>query len=134
MHDMIDTLMTHLHFLPDVFAVQQLSREIHLWTRSVPQRRFNRILQCFFDGSLARFVTVMHETGSVITGSCALNMLLGDSYDSSSSDLNLIVPHRRSSEMTTFLKKEASYINSDIEERPHSSVASSCSRFRRYHK
>jgi len=102
MHDMIDTLMTHLHFLPDVFAVQQLSREIHLWTRSVPQRRFNRILQCFFDGSLARFVTVMHETGSVITGSCALNMLLGDSYDSSSSNLNLIIPHRKFSEMTTY--------------------------------
>ena len=52
MQDMIDMLMT-------------------LWTRLVPQRRFNRILQRFFDGSLARFVTVMHETGSVITGSCA---------------------------------------------------------------
>jgi hypothetical protein len=36
--------------------------------------------------------------------------------------------------MMTFLKKEAGYINSDIEEIPHSSVASSCSRFRRYHK
>ena len=100
----------------------------------VPQRRFNRILWRFFDGSLARFVTVMYETGSVITGSCALNMLLGDSYDSSSSDLNLIVPHRKFSEMTTYLKEEEGYINSDIEERPRSSVASSCSRFRRYYK
>jgi hypothetical protein len=60
MQDVIDTLMTHLHLLPDVFAVQQLSREIHLWTRLVPQRRFNQILQRFFDGSLARFVTVIH--------------------------------------------------------------------------
>jgi hypothetical protein len=99
-----------------------------------PQCRFNRILQRFVDGSLARFVTVMHETGTVITGSCALNMLLGDFYDSSSSDLNLIVLHGKFSEMTIYVQEEEGYINSDIEERPHSSVASSCSRFRRYHK
>ena len=47
MQDMIDTLMTHLHLLPDIFAVQQLSREIHLWTQLVSQRRFNQILQWY---------------------------------------------------------------------------------------
>ena len=76
----------------------------------------------------------MHETGSVIIGTCALNMLLGDSYDSSSSDLNLIVPHTRFSNMITYLKEEEGYVDSDIEERSHSSMASSCTRFRRYHK
>jgi len=105
MQDMIEELITYLPFLPDVFAVQQLSREICLWTRFVPQRRFKQILQRFFWRSLERFVRMMHDTGSIITGSCTLNTLLGDSYDSSSSDLNLIVPHEHVSEMTTYLKE-----------------------------
>ncbi|OAX41905.1 hypothetical protein K503DRAFT_431465 [Rhizopogon vinicolor AM-OR11-026] len=134
MQDMINMLITHLPLLLDIFAVQQLSREIRLWIRFVPQRRFKRILQQIFDASLARFVTVVHETGSVITGSCALNMLLRDSYDSSSSDLNLIVPHEKFLEMETYSKEEEGYINTDIEERPHPFVTSSCSCFRRYHK
>ncbi|OJA09349.1 hypothetical protein AZE42_08482 [Rhizopogon vesiculosus] len=72
----------------------------------------------------------MRETGSVITGSCALNMLLGDSYDSTSSDLNLVVPHENFSKMTTYLKREEGHISMDIEETPHSSVTSSCQRDR----
>ncbi|OAX37171.1 hypothetical protein K503DRAFT_250338 [Rhizopogon vinicolor AM-OR11-026] len=118
----------------DIFTVQQLSREIRLWTRFVPQRRFKQILQRVFDGSLERFVRIMHDTGSIITGSCTLNMLLGDSYDSSSSDLNLIVPHEHFSERITYLKEEGGYIDVEKKESPHPSVASACSRFGRYHK
>ncbi|OAX38463.1 hypothetical protein K503DRAFT_817392 [Rhizopogon vinicolor AM-OR11-026] len=64
----------------------------------------------------------MHDTEPIITGGCALN--LGDSYDSSSSDLNLIVPHEHFSEMTTYLKEEGSYIDVEKKESPHPSVAS----------
>ncbi|OAX38323.1 hypothetical protein K503DRAFT_782970 [Rhizopogon vinicolor AM-OR11-026] len=124
MQDMIDMLITHLPLLSNIFAIQQLSREIRLWARFVPQRRFKGILQRFVDSSLERFVTIMHETGSVITGSCALNMPLGDSYDSSSSDLNLIIPPENFLEMTTYLK-EGGYINAEKEEKPHSTAMSS---------
>jgi hypothetical protein len=51
-------------------------------------------------------MTVMHQTGSVITGSYALNILLGDSYDSSTSDLNLIIPRGNVLKMTTYLQQQ----------------------------
>jgi hypothetical protein len=35
MRDMIDVLIMHVHFLPDVLAVRQLSREIYSWCRAV---------------------------------------------------------------------------------------------------
>ncbi|KAJ8580382.1 hypothetical protein M405DRAFT_869514 [Rhizopogon salebrosus TDB-379] len=44
MRDMIDVLITHVHLLPDVLAVRQLSREIYSWCRGVPQRRLVGIL------------------------------------------------------------------------------------------
>ncbi|OJA20094.1 hypothetical protein AZE42_07713 [Rhizopogon vesiculosus] len=47
-------------------------------------------------------------------------MLLGDSYDSSSSSLNLIIPHENFLEMTTYLKEEGDYVNAEKEERLHS--------------
>jgi len=75
----------------------------------------------------------MHETGAVITGSCALNMLLGDLYDSSLSDLNLVVPHGMFSVMDMFLREGAGYVNVG-EQKSHSSVALSVSRFVRYRK
>jgi hypothetical protein len=93
MRDMIDELMTHVDFLPDVLAVRQVSRKIYRWSRAVPDRRRERILRRFFLDSLEHFLTVMGETGTIITGSCALNMLLGNRYDACSSDLHLIVPH-----------------------------------------
>ncbi|KAJ8593284.1 hypothetical protein M405DRAFT_811272, partial [Rhizopogon salebrosus TDB-379] len=46
-------------------------------------------------GARRPLLTIVHQTGTIITGSCALNMLLGLSYDSSSSDLNLIVPQHK---------------------------------------
>ncbi|KAJ8582704.1 hypothetical protein M405DRAFT_830175 [Rhizopogon salebrosus TDB-379] len=78
MRDMIDVLMTHVHFLPDVLALRQVSLEIYSWCRAIPDRRLEGILRRFFQGDLDHFLTVMHETGTIITGSCALNMLLGE--------------------------------------------------------
>jgi hypothetical protein len=91
MRDMIDVLITHVHLLPDLLAVRRLSREIYSWSRGVPHRRLVSILHRFFQESLDHFLTVMHQTGTIITGICALNMLLGLLYESSSSDMNLIV-------------------------------------------
>jgi hypothetical protein len=47
MRDMIDVLITHVHFLPDVLAVRQLSREIYSWCRAIPDRRLGDILRRF---------------------------------------------------------------------------------------
>jgi len=134
MRDMIDVLITHVHFLPDVSAVRQLSREIYSWCRAVPNRRLEGILHCFFLGSLHHFLTMMHQTETIITGSCALNMLLGHLYDSSLSDLNLIVPHEKFFTMDVFLQKLAGYVTAEKQMEPHSSVAASVSRFVRYRK
>ncbi|OJA09569.1 hypothetical protein AZE42_12508 [Rhizopogon vesiculosus] len=46
-------------------------------------------------------------------------MLLGDSYDSSSSDLNLIVPHKHFSKMTTYLKEKEGHIDMEKKESPY---------------
>jgi hypothetical protein len=133
MQDMINVLITHVHFLPDLLAMQQLLREICSWCRAVPCHRLEAILHRFFLGSLEHFLTVMHKTGTIITGSCALKMLLGHLYDSSSSDLNLIVPHGMFSSMGIFLREEAGYVNVG-ELTSHSSVAPSVSRFVCYRK
>jgi len=133
MQDMIHVLIMHIHLLPDLLAVQQLSRKIWSWCRGVPHCRLVAVLQRFFLGSLDRFLKAMHETGTIITGSCALNVLLGDLYDSSLSDLNLIVPHGMFSMMDIFLREVAGYVNMG-EQKSHSSVALSVSRFIRYHK
>jgi hypothetical protein len=69
-----------------------------------------------------------------VTGSCALNMLLGLLYDSSPSDLNLVVPHNQFTAMDVFLQKVAGYITVEGQMEPHSSVAPSVSRFVRYRK
>jgi hypothetical protein len=113
MRDMIDVLITYVHFLPDALVVRQLSREIYSWCRVVPDRRLEGILRRFFLGSLDHFLTVMHQTEIIITGSCALNMLLGDFYDVSSSDLNLIVPHEKFFTMNIFLQKLAGYVTAE---------------------
>jgi hypothetical protein len=116
-------------YLLDISAKCIDSRKIHLWTQLVPQRRFNRILQWFVDGSLASFVTVMHETGSVITGSCALNMLLVDYYDSSTSDLNFLENDN------IFTSRRGLHQNRKRRESPFdSSFAFYCYRLKRYHK
>jgi hypothetical protein len=83
MRDMIDVLIMHVHFLPDVLAVRQLSRE---YIRGAGLFLTIDILCRFFLDSLDHFLTVMHQTETIITGSCALNMLLGNLYDTSSSD------------------------------------------------
>jgi hypothetical protein len=113
MRDMIDVLITHVHLLPDVLAVRQLSREIYSWCRGVPQRRLVGILHRFFLDSLDRFLTIMHQTGTIITGSCALNMLLGLLYDLASSDLNLIVPYDKFFAMDIFLQQLAGYVTAE---------------------
>jgi hypothetical protein len=87
------------------------------------------ILHRFFLDSLDHFLTIMHQTGTIITGSCALNMLLGLLYDSSSSDLNLIVPHDKFFAMDVFLQKLAGYVTAEKQMEPHSSAAPSVSRF-----
>jgi hypothetical protein len=69
-----------------------------------------------------------------VTGSCALNMLLGLLYDSSSSDLNLVVPHNKFTAMDVFLQKVAGYVTAEGQMEPHSSVAPSVSRDVRYRK
>jgi hypothetical protein len=76
-------------------------------------RRLEGILRRFFQGDLDHFLTVMHETGTIITGSCALNMLLGNLYDASSSDLNLIVPHKKFFTMDVFPRKLAGYVTAE---------------------
>ncbi|KAJ8582355.1 hypothetical protein M405DRAFT_830794 [Rhizopogon salebrosus TDB-379] len=134
MHDMIDEVMTHVDFLPDVLAVRQVSREIYRWSRAVPDRRRERILRRFFLDSLEHFLTVMGETGTIITGSCALNMLLGNRYDACSSDLNLNVPHEMFFTMDVFLRNLAGYVTAEKQMEPHSSVASSVARFVIYRK
>jgi hypothetical protein len=91
-------------------------------------------LHRFFKGSLDHFLMIVHQTGTIITGSCALNMLLGLSYDSSSSDLNLIVPQHKFVAMDVFLQKVAGYVTAEGQMEPHSSVAPSVSRFVRYRK
>ncbi|KAJ8584365.1 hypothetical protein M405DRAFT_845216 [Rhizopogon salebrosus TDB-379] len=75
----------------------------------------------------------MHDTGTIITGSCALNMLLGDLYDSSSGDLNLIVPHRMFATLDVFMREEAGYENVG-QQICCSSHTLSVSRFVRYRK
>jgi hypothetical protein len=52
-----ESLITHLHFLPDILAVCQLSREIYSWCRAVPHHRLEGILHRFFLGSLDHFLT-----------------------------------------------------------------------------
>jgi hypothetical protein len=47
-------------------------------------------------------------------------MLVVDSYDSSTSDLNLIVPRGIFLKMTTYLQQEGAYIKTEKEESPHS--------------
>ncbi|KAJ8589564.1 hypothetical protein M405DRAFT_205338 [Rhizopogon salebrosus TDB-379] len=61
-------------------------------------------------------------------------MLLGLLYDSSSSDLNLIVPHDKFCTMDVFLQKLAGYVTAEKQMESHSSVAPSVSRFIRYRK
>ncbi|KAJ8579668.1 hypothetical protein M405DRAFT_939069, partial [Rhizopogon salebrosus TDB-379] len=124
--DMIDVLIMHVHFLPDVLAVRQLSREIYL---AVPDRRLGDILSRFFLYSLDHFLTVMHQTETIITGSCTLNMLLENLYDTSSSDLNLIVPHENFFTMDVFLRKLAGYFTAERQMEAHSSVTASVARF-----
>jgi hypothetical protein len=126
--------MTHVHLLPEVLAVRQLSGEIYSWCRGVPHRRLVGILHRFFQESLDHFLTMMDQTETIITGSCALAMLLGLLYDSSSSDLNLIVPHDEFVAMDVFLQKEAGYVTAEEQIEPHSSVAPSVSRLVRYRK
>jgi hypothetical protein len=134
MRDMIDVLITHVHLLPDVLAVRRLSGDIYSWCREVPHRRLVGILHRFFQESLDHFLTMMHQTDTVATGSCALAMLLGILYDSSSSDLNLIVPHNGFVAMDVFLQKVAGYVTAEELIGPHSSVAPAVSRFVRYRK
>jgi hypothetical protein len=134
MRDTIDVLITHVHLLPDVLAVRQLSWEIYSWCWAVPDRRLEDILCRFFLGSLDHFLTEMHQTETIITGSCALNMLLGDFYDASSSDLNLIVPHKKFFTMDVFLQKLAGYVTAEKQMEAHSSVTASVARFVRYRK
>jgi hypothetical protein len=134
MRDMIDVLITHVHLLPDLLAVRRLSREIYSWCRGVPHRRLVRILDRFFQNSLDHFLTIMYQTGTIITGSCALNMLLGLLYDSSSSDLNLVVPHNKFFAMDVFLRNVAGYVTAEGQMEPHSSVAPSVARYVRYRK
>jgi hypothetical protein len=83
---------------------------------------------------LDHFLTIMHQTGTIITGSCALNMLLGLLYDSSSSDLNLVVPHNKFFAMDVFLRNVAGYVTAEGQMEPHSSVAPSVARYVRYRK
>jgi hypothetical protein len=113
MRDMIDVLITHVHLLPDLLAVRRLSREVYSWSRGVPHRRFVSILHRFFQESLNHFLTVMHQTGTIITGICALNMLLGLLYDSASSDLNLIVLYDKFFTMNIFLQQLAGYVTAE---------------------
>jgi hypothetical protein len=61
-------------------------------------------------------------------------MLLGLLYDSSSSDLNLIVLHDKFFAMDIFLQQLAGYVTAEEQMEPHSSVAQSVSRFVRYRK
>jgi hypothetical protein len=110
-------------------AVRQLSREIYSWCLAVPDRRLGDILRRFFLYSLDHFLTVMHQTKTIITGSCALNMLLGNLYDTSSSDLNLIVPHENFFTMDVFLRKLAGYFTAERQMEAHSSVTVSVVRF-----
>jgi hypothetical protein len=133
MRDMMDVLITHVHLLPDLLAVRRLSREIYSWSRGVPHRRLVSILHRFFQESLDHFLTVMHQTRTIITGICALNMLLGLLYESSSSDMNLIVPQHKFIAMDVYLQKVAGYVTVE-EQMPHSSVTPSVSRFVRYRK
>ncbi|KAJ8585559.1 hypothetical protein M405DRAFT_865311 [Rhizopogon salebrosus TDB-379] len=121
MRDMVDELMTHVDFLPDVLALRRVSREIYRWSRAIPDRRRECILRRFFDDALEHFLAVMAETGTIITGSCALNMLLGNRYDAGSSDLNLIVPHEKFRTMDAFLRKLAGYVDAEEQMEPHSS-------------
>jgi hypothetical protein len=132
MRDMIDVLITHVHLLPDLLAVRRLSREIYSWSRGVPHRQLVSILHRFFQESLDHLLTIMHQTGTIITGSCVLNMLLGLLYGSSSSDLNLIVPQHKFIAMDVFLQKVAGYVTAEEQMEPHSSVAPSVSRFVHY--
>jgi hypothetical protein len=113
MRDMIDILIMYIHFLPDVLAVRQLLREIYSWCRVVPDRRLRDILHHFFLDSLGHFLAVVHQTETIITGSCTLNMLLGNLYDTSSSDLNLIVPHENFFTMDVFLRKLTGYFTAE---------------------
>ena len=122
MRDMVDMLITHVHLLPDLLAMPQLSHEIYSWCRGVTHRRLVCILHRFFEGSLDRFLTIVHQTGTIITGSCALKMLLGLSYDSFSSDLNLIVPQHKFMAMDVFLQKVAGYVTEEGQMDPHLSV------------
>ncbi|KAJ8595653.1 hypothetical protein M405DRAFT_321257 [Rhizopogon salebrosus TDB-379] len=78
----------------------------------------------------------MHQTETIITGSCALKMSLGNLYDVSSSDLNLIVSHENFFTMDVFLRKLAGYVTAERQMEAHSSVTASESvaRFVRYQK
>jgi hypothetical protein len=75
MRDVIDVLVTHVHFLPDLLAMQRLSREICLWCRAVPCCRPEAILQRFSLGSLEHFLTVMHKTGTVLGSKLAVGRI-----------------------------------------------------------
>jgi hypothetical protein len=91
-------------------------------------------LDRFFQESLDHFLSIMHQTGTIVTGSCALKMLLGLLHDSSSSDLNLVVPHNKFFAMDVFLRNVAGYGAVEGQMEPHSSVAPSVARFVRYQK
>jgi hypothetical protein len=61
-------------------------------------------------------------------------MLPGNLYDTSSSDLNLIVPHENFFTMDVFLRKLAGYFTAERQIEAHSSVTASVARFVRYRK
>jgi hypothetical protein len=118
--DMIDVLIMHIHFLPDVLAVRQLSREIYSWCRAVPDRRHLTSLFPGFPGSL--------PDGGTSDGDHHYRKLRSEHVTGE------FVPHENFFPMDVFLRKLAGYFTAERQMEAHSSVTVSVARFVRYRK
>jgi len=75
----------------------------------VVRQRFRSIMAVFVRDFLPAFVQVLDRSGGVITGSCAIKMLLGVEFTIQSRDLNLIVPCGGFETMNDFILRILSF-------------------------
>ncbi|KAH7917756.1 hypothetical protein BV22DRAFT_1052214 [Leucogyrophana mollusca] len=95
----------------------------------VSSTRFFSIIKQFFPTQLSSFSTALTKSHGIITGSCALDMLLGLEGDEPS-DLNIIVPLAGLSKIQNFLR--SAHFTEHAHSNVHRTMASCTNQFHLY--
>ncbi|KAG2336234.1 hypothetical protein BDR05DRAFT_1006050 [Suillus weaverae] len=127
---MVQEVYACLPMLRDVLAWQDSS----CWTRSVGQsfvlQRFTCILRPFIGDHVPALCSLMYTWGVVITGSCALEMLMGQHH--ATNNLNLIVPQGSFTILKDFIVETLCYQHNYAVSHPHHAFCTVVQTFAKY--